>query len=119
MTVLPLVLLVVHFILFFFLKKSEKLYALITPRNVIIFFIFTVALNIIPSFLITNLVPMYGALIGLVFWVLVIGLLVGIIYKIFKKSFKINFIEGFFTGTLAMFILLVIRLINYSQGIVS
>ena len=114
MSALPLLLLVVHFILFFFLKKSEKLYALITPRNVIIFLIFTLALNIIPNFLITNLVPIYGELVGLVGLALMIGLLVGIIYKIFKKSFKTNFIEGFFTGTLAMFILLVIRLINYS-----
>ena len=103
---------IIHFILFFIKKKITKVYALITPRNVLIFFIIGYIFQGIFAylddrilhdrtfFIINSPYELLGMIIGGLIIPITVGLAVGVICKIFKKNFKKNFIEGIFTGTL-------------------
>ena len=91
---------VLHFIIFFIVKKIPKLYNLINIKNVCIIsailLIFSIYAKIISFYLLT--------IIG--------GIYIGALYKIFKRNFKQYFTEGLLTGTIFLLILIIPQLFS-------
>ena len=86
---------VLHFIIFFIVKKIPKLYNLITLKNVCIISAIILVFSI------------YAKIISFYLLTIVGGIYIGTLYKLFKRNFKQNFTEGLLTGTILLLILLV------------